>query len=320
MTTSLTDRYVAATVRHVGGKHRGEIERELRAAIADDVEARVELGEEPGRAELAALTELGDPAHLATRYADRATVLIGPRTYPTYKRFLGFACVTVLPVVYLINSVVYWARGENAGTAIFGPIGVTLNVAVYLLVGVTLLFFAADRVAADHDADEGEKWTPEQLPFADLGQQTTWSELIAGSVFGVALIVAIFVQRSIPATGADGVRAPVLDPGLFGFWAYYFVALVVLAIALAVVNLRLAKWTVPTAVAGSVLAVAAAVPLIGLFWQSKVINRALDHGTGVLAAPGSWISWLAAVLIVLGGALVLNKTWRHNAFQKGDAR
>lgn len=96
---------VAATVRRVSGKHRREIERELRAAIADDIDARVALGETPGQAEYAALSDLGDPARLATRYADRATVLVGPETYPSYVRALRALCATVLPIVYIGHDI-----------------------------------------------------------------------------------------------------------------------------------------------------------------------------------------------------------------------
>ncbi|MCU1421030.1 MAG: hypothetical protein JWN36_681, partial [Microbacteriaceae bacterium] len=44
MTGPLVDRYVAATLRRIPEKQRPEIDRELRAAIADDVDARVEQG------------------------------------------------------------------------------------------------------------------------------------------------------------------------------------------------------------------------------------------------------------------------------------
>jgi hypothetical protein len=321
MTTSLTDRYVAATVRHVAGKHRKEIERELRSSIADDVEARVELGEEPDRAEYAALIELGDPDHLAGRYADRSTVLIGPRTYLIYKRALVLSMLTVLPIVYLVNGIGRWVRHENVGGAIFAPLGVTLNVAVYLLVGVTLLYVVVDR----HDNETGdgkyaETWTPARLPLGDTKRQTTWSEVSAGAVFAVVLIIAFFVQRSMRVTTASGAKVPILAPGLFSFWIYYFIALIVLGIALAVANLRLVKWTLPSALAGSVLILAATVPLAILFLQAKVLNHALGGDTSVFAEQGSWIGWLATVVLVLITVAVLAKTWRHRKTQGGEAK
>lgn len=45
MTTALTDRYVAATLHRVTGKHRREIDQDLRAAIAETTEAHIEHGQ-----------------------------------------------------------------------------------------------------------------------------------------------------------------------------------------------------------------------------------------------------------------------------------
>ena len=38
--TTLTDRYIAATLRSVPEKSRGDLERELRASIGDAIDAR----------------------------------------------------------------------------------------------------------------------------------------------------------------------------------------------------------------------------------------------------------------------------------------
>ena len=70
--TALTDRYVWAVLRAVPRSQRTELEREIRALVADAIEARSAeppLTEEA--AERAALAELGDPALLAARYSER---------------------------------------------------------------------------------------------------------------------------------------------------------------------------------------------------------------------------------------------------------
>ena len=82
MTTTLTDRYVAAVMRQVPDRQRADIERELRAAIGDDTDARTERGATAQDAEYAALRELGDPARLAARYAHRAGRAHRPRLLP----------------------------------------------------------------------------------------------------------------------------------------------------------------------------------------------------------------------------------------------
>ena len=164
MTTALTDRYVAATLHRVAGKHRREIDQELRAAIAEAIEAHIEHGQSPAQAEYAALMELGDPARFAARYADRSAVLIGPNVYRSYVIALRLLCAIVIPVVFIVNDIGYWIRGDSVGARIFGPIGITLTAAMYLLVAVTVAFLLVDRFAVD--GPEGQQragWTPDQL-------------------------------------------------------------------------------------------------------------------------------------------------------------
>lgn len=167
MTTALTDRYVAATLHRVAGKHRREISQELRAAIAEAIEAHIEQGQSPAQAEYAALKELGDPARFAARYADRCAVLIGPNVYRSYVIALRLLCAIVIPVVFIVNDIGYWTRGDSIGTRIFGPIGITLTAAMYLLVAVTVAFLLVDRSAADGpDGQQRAEWTPDQLVHA----------------------------------------------------------------------------------------------------------------------------------------------------------
>ncbi|WP_433663841.1 hypothetical protein ACQPW1_18060 [Nocardia sp. CA-128927] len=173
MTSTLTDQYVAAVARHASEKHRHDVERELRATIADNIDTRVTRGAAPDRAEYAALTELGAPEVLSTRYVDRARVLIGPQTYPGYRRALGLLCVTALPIVYIGQDIGYWVRGEGVGAVIFGPLSVTLTVAMYLIVCVTGLYLLVDRVHRPRH-DRTLEWTPDELgsPTGDSRQDS----------------------------------------------------------------------------------------------------------------------------------------------------
>ena len=214
MTATLTDRYVAATVRQIPEKHRREIEQELRGAIADDIDARAAHGQAPADAEYATLRELGDPALLAARYTHRSSALIGPDTYPAYVHALRVSCWTVLPLVYIILAVVLRAHGENAWTAIFRPVGITLTVAMYLAVGVTALFAIADRHRGTPPgtAELAEPWTPDRLTAVDDQRPTTLSDLISGIVMSAILITALVVQRVIsPVTTPEGTSVPIID-------------------------------------------------------------------------------------------------------------
>src|SRR5882672_5085367 len=109
-TTSLTDRYVDATLRRLPGRQRPDIEKELRASIADAVDDRLVAGSDPAEAERAVLTELGDPARLASGYADRPLQLIGPALYLDYTRLLGALLATVVPAVAMAIAIVRTLR------------------------------------------------------------------------------------------------------------------------------------------------------------------------------------------------------------------
>jgi hypothetical protein len=110
-TSNLTDRYVDATLRRLPSDKRPDIEKELRASIADAVDARVEAGTALAEAEVAVLTELGDPARLAAGYAERPLHLIGPELFLDYTRLLRTLLVTIVPIVAAVVGLVQ-AVGE----------------------------------------------------------------------------------------------------------------------------------------------------------------------------------------------------------------
>lgn len=95
MNTTLTERYIAATVKTLPPTAQDDVRAEPEASIADAVEARVEQGEEREKAERVVLVELGDPAVLAAGYADRPLHPIGPRYYLTWWRLLKLLLIIV---------------------------------------------------------------------------------------------------------------------------------------------------------------------------------------------------------------------------------
>ncbi|MGK4579539.1 permease prefix domain 1-containing protein [Kitasatospora sp. HPMI-4] len=320
MTAALTDRYIAATVRRVPDKQRREIEQELRAAIADDVEARIRRGEAPADAEYAALCELGDPDRLAARYAHPAVALIGPDTYPEYLHALRGACKNVLPFVYIVLALIHRAHGENAWAALLRPIGSTMTVAVYLAVCVTVVFVIADRARGTRPeaglatALRTPDWTPDRLPAAEQPRPATRNRLVTGILKAAALVAALFAQRVLsPVTTPAGVHVPLINPSLWGFWIPYLITVLTLTALLNAAGLRMRRSSPATAVAGAALTLAATAPLAWLFWQARVLNPALADSAGALArltAPGNWIAWLAVLTLTLATAGALAEAWR----------
>ena len=118
--TSLTDRYVDATVRDLDQAQRHDVERELRTTIEDMVDARVRDGAgDRAVAEREVLLELGDPMRLAADYAGRPLDLVGPRAYPQWRRVttLLLSTLTAWGVLrYWSDFVPSWAGANRIPT------------------------------------------------------------------------------------------------------------------------------------------------------------------------------------------------------------
>lgn len=83
MKTSLSERYITATIGGLPEDLHNDVRAELEASIADAIAARVGADQDRDAAERAVLTEWGDPAVLAASYAERPLQLIEPRYYLT---------------------------------------------------------------------------------------------------------------------------------------------------------------------------------------------------------------------------------------------
>ncbi|MBS1674810.1 MAG: hypothetical protein JSS74_12710, partial [Actinobacteria bacterium] len=143
--TSLTERYVAAVARSVPAADRDEAGAELRAAIADEVDARIAAGERPDAAEYAAVAELGDPIAYAASLSGRPLVLIGPRYYAAWLRLLRLLLATVVPAAAVIAGFVRAVTGGDIG-AVFGAIVPTvITTGVHVAFWTTLVFVVLER-------------------------------------------------------------------------------------------------------------------------------------------------------------------------------
>ena len=300
MTTNLTDRYVAATLRRVPEKQRPEIDRELRAAIADDVDARLEHGDKPTDAEFAALKEMGDPYRLAASYTNRSLTLIGPDFYPNYVRMLRVVCIIVLPVLYVVLAVVSFAQHQNPWSAIFGPLGTTISVGIYIAFAITLMFAIAERAsAARRDADKSDlEWTPNSLA-AEVATPsfTRWSDVITQIVGSLVIVILLIADRYAPVvTGKHG-HVSVLDPALWHFWIPLYLVILAVGIAIEWVKSRMGHRTLATAIIDASVGLIGAVALIVMVMTTVVVNPALT--TVASLQPGSWIWLIVSAAIVL---------------------
>lgn len=265
-----TDRYVEAATGALPADQRADHAEELRSSIRDQIDARVERGEEPAAAELAVLNGLGDPAVLAADYTGQPLRLVGPRWYPTWRRILRVILWSALPFVALGVAISLAVEGKPLG-AIVGPVaGATLTTAAWIFTITTLVFARLDRA----DAPVGP-WTVDSLPARDPqeGRPSGRAERAVGIV-AVALAVIGLVAATIPWEVPDAGRMSVLDPAL---WPWSLVLGLALIVAGALVTARaraLGRWTMRAAVLNAVIATAWALLVIGLTAAGRLVDPA----------------------------------------------
>ncbi len=313
MTSNLTDRYVAATLRRVPEKQRPEIERELRAAIADDRDARIEQGQSPADAEYSVLNEMGDPYRLAASYTNHSLTLIGPDFYPAYIRCLKIVGWASLPIVFVVLAIIDFAQGKNVWGSIFGPLGSTITVAVYIAFVVTVMFAIAERAAASHAATDlsDMAWKPENLavevPAPNL---TRWGDVFSQAVGSLLVVGFLLIDRFAPfvTAGSRGHDVSILDPRLWDFWIPLYFVLLVLAVALEFVRVSVRRWSPATTLIGTLLGLLGAAAIILTVLTTTVVNPALSNAPVV--AEGSWIWWLIAALVALLWVAATINAWR----------
>ncbi|MFI6990565.1 permease prefix domain 1-containing protein [Nonomuraea wenchangensis] len=311
-TNTLTDRYVAAVLRHLPGSRRSgsrrpedqrpdiDIERELRASIADAVDDRVEAGADRAEAEFAVLTELGDPARLAAGYADRPLQLIGPALYLDYTRLLTALLVTIVPAVAVAVGLVQGLRGAGALDLIGDTLGAALTTAAHLVCWTTLLFATIERAAGRRTP--ARRWTPDALPEPPT-RRARYGELIIYTV-AMVLFTTLILLSPVISTETDAHGAPI---GVFAPWlwqtgfVYAFIALVTLNLAVAYAK-HYARWSVPLAVAGTLVEIACPIALLWLAAGDRVLNPGF---TQAAAWPQSATTWINTALIVVSALTIV---------------
>lgn len=234
MSTTYTDRYVSAVVKHLPQGQHTDVEAELRSSIADAMDA--------GADEAVILNEMGDPERLAATYADRPLQLIGPRLYLAWKRLLVLLLWIVVPIVAAASALGGILDGKDAWPVIWQSLGAAWITGVMICFWVTVVFAVLER-AGTRDDDLTSPWTVERLP------QPTTASVTMGDTIGSAIVLvltAAFIvwQQVNPwVHTADGESLPVINPEL---WTWVLPALLaVMAVELVIVIARQARghWT-----------------------------------------------------------------------------
>lgn len=300
--TTLTDRYVWGVLRAVPEGQRAALEPEVRALVADAIEARATTGTAPDAAERAALTELGDPEILAARYTDRTMHLIGPRYFLVWRRLLLYLLPILVPLSALANVAARAAvGGADIGQLIWSGISVAFTVTVQLVFWITLIFALVER-AGGTPPEIGGTWTPDDLPTIPTpGRQHPFEIALSVAAFVILGAAIIWQQLALPIA-VDGRSYPLLDPSLWSFWLPWFLIVLGLQVAVVIAAYRAGRWTWRYAVAKAALAAAFAIPAVGLLWTANLfdpgaVNALTNAGFGSALAPTAAV---VAISIVVG--------------------
>ncbi|MDF9878602.1 permease prefix domain 1-containing protein [Cellulosimicrobium cellulans] len=297
---TLTDRYVAATLRRVPADQHADLEQELRASVADAVEAKVEAGIDPTRAETDVLNDLGDPDRLAADLAGRPLYLIGPTLYLDWLRLLKVLLwVSLIPGAIVLTTDL--VDGGPVGSAIWSGIWTTASVALQIAFWTTLVFVLLERYGAPRSQDElTGPWTVDRLPTERAPREVTLVDTVVSVGLLVLVAAVLLLQKVATYRGPDGTAVPVLQPDLWPVWTGVLVALVAAEIVLTILVYARGRWTVGLAVANTVVGALFAGTVVWLASADRLVNPAFLEVTG-----GDSLTWLsngiiAATVVITG--------------------
>jgi hypothetical protein len=311
--SNLTDRYVWAVLRAIPGRQRAELEPEIRALVADAVEAHaVEGASDVDAAVHAALLELGDPERLAARYSGRPLYLIGPQLYPLWRRLITVLLPIVVTLAGVVTAIARLLEGATIGQVVFGAISSSFIAAIQVLFWVTLGLAIAERTG-DGDALPSKAWSPDDLPPVPAPERVGALELIGSLVASLVLAVVIVWQQVAPPIVIDGQPVPLFDPALWSFWLPWFLVVIGLEVILAGVVYLRGRWTWPLATVNAVLDAAFAVPALWLLVEGLPFNPAVVDAAEELGGG----AWLRPTILIIALSVAIISAWDAiDAFRK----
>lgn len=302
--STLTDRYVWGVLRSTPAAGRADLEPEIRAMVADAVEARIAAGVAPAEAERAAVTELGDPDVLAARYTDSTMVLIGPRWFPEWKRLLTLLLPIVVPIAILATTGAAYLGGQQPAELVGVAVSAGFNVAIQLAFWITVVFAVIER-SGEAQAEvkaAGMTWTPDRLPELPKGKASSAAETVVACV---AMIIGasfmVWQQTAKPVT-IDGTSYPVIDPALWSFWMPWFLGLLAIELVMTLLRWRAGGWTFGLAIVNTITNIAFAVPALWLFSNGMLFDPGLERAVVDLIGDAPLAPAGAVIVVVIAAS------------------
>ncbi len=285
--SELKNRYVATVLGSIPENLRSDVDRELRAAIDDAIEAKVEQGEEPSAAETAVLTDLGDPALIAADYSDRPLYLIGPRFYLPWLRLMRKLLVVIPLLAGTVAAVVHFVTGEGPVGAILGGLWTGLIAALNVVVWTTVGFVVAERddaAAADLEPlTKRAQWSLDRLP------RVPDRQFRLGEVIGSMVVIAVLFALTL---SVRNVAFPFVDPDAWDRAIPVLLGLLALSLILELGKLHVGKWSYPLAGANATVNVCFAA------WWVWALSGGLINSDDLAAYESLTISaWVTVAII-----------------------
>lgn len=298
-TETLTDRYIHAVLRRLPERQRPDIERELRASIADDIDGRVAAGADPAAAEREVLTQLGDPARLAAGYTEAPLHLIGPALFLDYVRLLKLILALAVPISAAVVAVTETLKtGATPASVIGATISVAITTTVHVVFWTTLVFAIIERTPALRWTPL-RPWTPDHLPESQSRRQR-FADLVAETVL-VSLFGAFILLTPVFRFQTDANDDPInpLSPWLWDTGVVYVVVALMAAGLAADYVKYYVPWNGRLAALFGLVNLAPAGLLIWIGAQERLLNPAFAEAAGWPAPVSEWVH----KGLIIGGAL-----------------
>jgi hypothetical protein len=176
-------------------------------------------------------------------------------------------------------------------------LGAAVTTGLHIAVWTTVVYALIERASAVRLAPD-RPWTPDALP-KPPSRRARWGELVSETVI-LVLVTTFSLLSPVVSTEHDANGDPigVLSPWLFdtGF-VWVFIAIGVASLATSFSRYYL-SWSLPVAIAGSVVSVTGAAVLAWAAATDHLLNPAFVAAAGW---PDSTATWITAGLIALAG-------------------
>jgi hypothetical protein len=285
---NLIEVYIDEVTRRLPEKSRKDIALELRSTIEDM------LPDEYSEEEIKqVLSQLGNPAVLASGYSDRPMHLIGPRYFDIYVNLLKL----ILPIAAIISlislvahNIIDYNENETILMIIINCIGIgiwgIISTGIQVFFWLTLVFAIIERVDPGKNqlplTASLKEWTPDDLkniPYIpkkkaiskfDVFGGLLWTAIWATVYFNAAHLAGVYEKGK---NGLEFVTPTFNQEVLQSYWTLV-VLVISLEIAVALYKWFTAQWTMKVALLNTIWQLVATIVFIVIFRDPNLFNTA----------------------------------------------